>query len=102
LGATSPWEYEVGLNTELPQSQNSNHLDMFENPNNVIHFIYFNPKFSFCQNISYLYMKPIFSRNDTQTAFQWRIRNMIYPIDNYIIELNDDKNSIMVKTKNKK
>ncbi|ESO93099.1 hypothetical protein LOTGIDRAFT_119809 [Lottia gigantea] len=45
---------------------------------------------------------PIFVRKDTLTNFQWRIRNLPYTIDNYIVTVSDDNQQIIIKTKNKK
>ncbi|CAF0744861.1 unnamed protein product [Brachionus calyciflorus] len=78
LGAKLPWEFEVGLNTDNQVRANEN-LDMTESSNN-----------------------PIFSRQDTVNAFQWRIRNMIYSADNYIVEIDEQQRAIIIKTKNKK
>ena len=44
----------------------------------------------------------MFSRKDTATVFQWRIRNLPYPINNYIITVDDDSAGITIKTVNKK
>jgi hypothetical protein len=57
----------------------------------IIYFYFFIFKF-----------KPIFTRQDNHTAFQWRIRNLFYPNDNYIVELDEKQRLIIVKTKNKK
>ena len=45
---------------------------------------------------------PIFIRKDTQTDFQWRIRNLNSDKDNFIVECDKDKQQIVIKTKNKK
>ena len=34
---------------------------------------------------------PIFCRKDTAERFEWRIRNLPYPKDNYIIEVDHQK-----------
>ena len=34
--------------------------------------------------------------------FQWRIRNLPYPISNYIVNVDDDSAGITIKTVNKK
>lgn len=44
----------------------------------------------------------MFFRQDTQNAFQWRIRNLPWPLENYIVELDEKERVILVKTKNKK
>lgn len=45
---------------------------------------------------------PIFIRKDTTERFEWRIRNLPYPKDNYIIEVDHQKQQIVLKTVNKK
>lgn len=45
---------------------------------------------------------PIFIRKDTQSDFQWRIRNLNSDKDNFIVECDKDKQQIVIKTKNKK
>merc|ERR1712118_241417 len=45
---------------------------------------------------------PIFLRMDTTDKFQWRIRNLPYPKDVYIIVVDHEKQQIVVKTTNKK
>ena len=44
----------------------------------------------------------MFSRKDTATTFQWRIRNLPYPINNYTVTVDDDSAGITIKTVNKK
>ena len=46
--------------------------------------------------------QPIFTRQDSLQAFQWRIRNLIHPADNYLVDINETERAITVKTKNKK
>ena len=41
-------------------------------------------------------------RKDTNERFEWRIRNLPYPKDNYIIEVDHQKQQIVLKTVNKK
>lgn len=45
---------------------------------------------------------PIFIRKDTQTDFQWRIRNLNSDKDNFIVECDKDKQQIVIKTKKQK
>ena len=45
---------------------------------------------------------PIFKRVDTKERFEWRIRNLPYPKETYIIEVDHDKQQIILKTTNKK
>ena len=46
--------------------------------------------------------QPIFIRKDTADKFEWRIRNLPYPKDTYIIEVDHTKQQIVLKTTNKK
>ena len=45
---------------------------------------------------------PYFKRIDTRERFEWRIRNLPYPKETYIIEVDHDKQQIVLKTTNKK
>ena len=46
--------------------------------------------------------QPLFTRVDTVTAFQWRIRNLPYPLENYKVTVDDSKDGITIRTVNKK
>jgi len=35
--------------------------------------------------------QPIFIRKDELSTFQWRIRNLPYPADTYIVNVDNDK-----------
>ena len=41
-------------------------------------------------------------RKDTKDRFEWRIRNLPYPKETYIIEVDHNKQQIVLKTTNKK
>jgi hypothetical protein len=41
-------------------------------------------------------------RKDTKTKFEWRVRNMPYPKETYIVECDHQKQQIVLKTTNKK
>lgn len=43
---------------------------------------------------------PVFFRQDTKKAFQWRIRNLLYPLNVYDVKVEGD--TIVVRTSNKK
>ncbi|XP_067932086.1 protein DPCD-like [Watersipora subatra] len=43
---------------------------------------------------------PAVARKDNLESFQWRIRNLTYPIDTYLLSIEDNK--IVVRTSNKK
>lgn len=45
---------------------------------------------------------PIFLRKDTPEHFQWRIRNLPYPVDVYSVVVDHEKQQIVVRTSNKK
>lgn len=74
LGNTKPWVVEVG---DAHPSNNLAEVGLSESVSN-----------------------PIVSRRDARDAFQWRIRNLPYPIDTYILSIEDNK--IVVRTSNKK
>ncbi|CAG5117733.1 unnamed protein product [Candidula unifasciata] len=46
-------------------------------------------------------LNPVFLRKDTKTHFQWRVRNLPYPVDNYKIRISDDR-QLILSTVNKK
>lgn len=46
--------------------------------------------------------KPILIRKDNAKDFQWRIRNLNYPKENFLVELDKIKDDIVIKTVNKK
>uniref|UniRef100_A0A3Q4AY63 Protein DPCD n=1 Tax=Mola mola TaxID=94237 RepID=A0A3Q4AY63_MOLML len=45
---------------------------------------------------------PVFSRKDTKTCFQWRIRNLPYPKDVFSVSVEPSERCIIIKTSNKK
>ncbi|XP_038678021.1 protein DPCD isoform X1 [Scyliorhinus canicula] len=45
---------------------------------------------------------PIFTRKDTKTSFQWRIRNLPYPKKVYSATIDPDQRCCIVRTSNKK
>jgi hypothetical protein len=47
-------------------------------------------------------LQPLFVRQDIATHFQFRIRNLPYDYDNYIVEIDEAVQEIVLKTKNKK
>ncbi|WAR21965.1 DPCD-like protein [Mya arenaria] len=75
LGGTAKWEYEVG---ELLAPRSLDTDGLMESTSN-----------------------PIFVRKDTVPAFQWRIRNLPYPLETYSITCDEDQN-IIIRTSNKK
>ncbi|KAH3705294.1 protein DPCD-like [Dreissena polymorpha] len=75
LGGQGRWEFEVGEQL-APRSVNTEGL--VESMSN-----------------------PVFVRKDTSTAFQWRIRNLPYPLETYSMQCNQE-NNIVITTSNKK
>ncbi|XP_065920522.1 protein DPCD-like [Dysidea avara] len=75
LGRSDKWEYEVGQSA-APRA-----------PTDLL-----------SESLS----NPLFGRKDTAADFQWRIRNLPYPIDNYLVTVDDDSAGITVRTVNKK
>ena len=47
-------------------------------------------------------MNPIFLRKDSETHFEWRIRNLPYPKEVYSVEIDHNKQEIVLRTTNKK
>jgi len=47
-------------------------------------------------------LKPIFIRKDTGERFEWRIRNLKWPKEVYSLEIDEQKQEIVVRTTNKK
>lgn len=78
LGAPSQWEFEVG---EAPYQAMLN-LDT--------------------EHIRASSSNPVFVRRDTARAFEWRIRNLPYPLATYIVQVDDEKRHVMIKTRNRK
>lgn len=76
VGREGKWEYEIG------EDMRSVNLDV--------------------ENISESRGNPIFTRKDNSKAFQWRIRNLPYPLNVYSVTVDDNKQSITLRTSNKK
>jgi len=77
LGAWGSWNFEVGE----PVSKLNPHSDLMLESSSL---------------------NPMFVRQDLPTHFQFRIRNLPYDYDNYIIGIDDATQEIVLKTKNKK
>jgi hypothetical protein len=76
LGAKNDWVYEIGL---APPIATTAAVAIVESSSN-----------------------PQFSRKDTDTEFQFRIRNLPYSVDVYNISVDDNTQEIVVRTANKK
>lgn len=46
--------------------------------------------------------QPVFTRTDTKSAFQWRVRNLPYPQDTYSVTVEVAERKIVIRTTNKK
>ena len=75
LGGLGRWEFEVGMAPSVGDVGDM----MMESHNN-----------------------PIFSRVDSPTHFQWRVRNLPYPKSNYLLSCEEASREIVIKTENKK
>ncbi|EDO40351.1 predicted protein [Nematostella vectensis] len=76
LGKECKWEYEIGEEVQ-PVNIDSEHI--MESRAN-----------------------PIFIRKDVNKAFQWRVRNLPYPLEVYSVTVDDDRKTITTRTNNKK
>lgn len=45
---------------------------------------------------------PVCIRKDTLKAYQFRVRNLPYPIETYSVEVDNEKQQIVIRTSNKK
>ncbi|KAK9885020.1 hypothetical protein WA026_009247 [Henosepilachna vigintioctopunctata] len=72
------WDIELGDKDEIPNIQMETQLIK--------------------ENLS----QPIISKRNTRINLEWRIRNLPYPIEIYSVTCNKDKNSLIVRTSNKK
>lgn len=70
------WEYEIGESQAMRSIQN--------------------------EEIMVSFMQPVFMRQDTKDSFQWRIRNLPYPLDIYDCTVNENQREIILRTSNKK
>uniref|UniRef100_A0A3P9K415 Protein DPCD n=1 Tax=Oryzias latipes TaxID=8090 RepID=A0A3P9K415_ORYLA len=78
LGAQSPWQVEVG--EPLFNTPGSQDPDLIRES---------------CSN-------PLFTRKDTKSSFQWRIRNLAYQIDVFSVFVEPSERCVVIKTSNKK
>ncbi|KAJ8025394.1 Protein DPCD [Holothuria leucospilota] len=77
LGGDGNWEFEVGEQYFTPTAMKEDLLR--ESSSN-----------------------PIFVRKDTKECFQWRIRNLPYPVSTYSVTADNDARCCIVRTTNKK
>ena len=71
------WTTEIG--EEIKRNNNEDFLIKVNNDNN-----------------------PIFIRKDTKENFEFRIRNLKGDADNFLVDIDKDKDEIVIRTKNKK
>ncbi|XP_013397786.1 protein DPCD [Lingula anatina] len=76
LGSQGKWDFEVG---EQLAPRNLDAEGLMESTSN-----------------------PIFVRTDTKKAFQWRIRNLPYPIETYDVRVDAENRCVIIRTTNKK
>ncbi|ELU02413.1 hypothetical protein CAPTEDRAFT_130449 [Capitella teleta] len=78
LGGEGSWDFEVGEDLQGPQ------------------------KAVLTEGLTESSSNPIFLRKDSAKSFQWRIRNLPYPIETYEVKVNTDDRTIIIRTSNKK
>lgn len=49
-----------------------------------------------------LFPQPVFTRKDTKSSFQWRIRNLPYPKDVFSVSVDPPERCVVIRTSNKK
>lgn len=77
IGGEGRWDYEVGEQLmKAPQVQMEGLMESRSNP--------------------------IFTRKDTKLSFQWRIRNLSYPVETYSVTVDNDNRCCVIRTTNKK
>ncbi|XP_072513509.1 protein DPCD [Salminus brasiliensis] len=77
LGGAGQWQVEVG--EAKPSAVLSTETEIKENISN-----------------------PVFMRKDTKASFQWRVRNIPYPLDTYSISVEPSERCCIIRTTNKK
>ncbi|PIK35450.1 hypothetical protein BSL78_27731 [Apostichopus japonicus] len=77
LGGDGTWEFEVGEQFHASSLLNE---DMLRESNT----------------------NPIFTRKDSKDCFQWRIRNLPYPVETYTVTADNDARCCIIRTSNKK
>ena len=78
LGRKSDWEFEVGEPAAPPPAALVDGAGLAVSNTN-----------------------PVFFRKDTRKEFQWRVRNIPYPLDVYSLTVNDEGEAVL-RTSNKK
>ena len=78
LGRSTGWIFEIGGVEERPSNSNSG-FDLAPARNN-----------------------PVFIPMDHRAAFEWRVRNLPYPLATYQLTVDDEKQELVLRTTNKK
>ena len=74
VGGEGPWEFEIGEAPPRPSE-----VGIVENPDN-----------------------PVCVRRDTRRQFQWRVRNIAFPVEVYQVTVSPEEHSVTIRTSNKK
>ncbi|KAG9262508.1 protein DPCD [Astyanax mexicanus] len=77
LGGAGQWQVEVGERN--PSAVPSTDTEIKESSSN-----------------------PLFIRKDTKASFQWRVRNIPYPVDTYSVSVEPAERCCIIRTTNKK
>ena len=80
LGGAGKWEFEVGEPLRGSASAGGNSAG----------------------GLTVASTNPLFLRQDTRSAFQFRIRNLPYPLDTYTLTIEEEARNIVLRTTNKK
>ena len=93
------YQFEGGRNTKIQERKNG-----YMRQGNLIQDSILTLMYQLQADLMYSYIskQPIFVRKDTINQFQWRIRNLPWPKSVYVLEVDNVKNEIVVKTTNKK
>jgi len=78
VGAVGNWKFEVG--EDYSPSRNEAVAGMMSVSSN----------------------NPMFLRLDTHVAFEWRVRNLVWPADVYSVETDLEARQLVIRTSNKK
>lgn len=74
VGSQGSWEFEIGEAPPRPSD-----VGIVENPDN-----------------------PICVRRDTRRQFQWRVRNIAFPVEVYQVTVSPEEHTVTIRTSNKK
>eukprot|EP00903_Cladosiphon_okamuranus_P009184 g8772.t1 len=83
LGGMTEWDYEIG---DPPPSTQENSSSAVGAPSGL------RPSA----------LNPSFHSRDTRKAWEWHIRNLPYPEENFTLQVDTEKQTLVLRTKNKK